>query len=84
MNEGQTCKVPSKKPSKALGWLGIVGVGACGILCCGLAPILFAAGAGFGLSSLLAWGKKYDMLLLGIGVVVVLFGGWWRLRRNRA
>ncbi|GEM45489.1 hypothetical protein [Deinococcus cellulosilyticus] len=83
MNEGPACKVPPHKPGKLLGWLGILGVGACGILCCGLAPVLFAAGAGFGLSSLLAWGRKYDLVLLFIGVVVVLFALWWRSRRQR-
>lgn len=83
MNEGPACKVPTKKPARALGWLAIFGVGACGVLCCGLAPILFAAGAGFGLSSILAWGKKYDLLLLGIGVIVVLFALWWKFRSNR-
>ena len=83
MNEGQTCKVPARKPNKKLGWLAALGIGACGVLCCGLAPILFAAGAGLGLSSLLAWGKKFDVLLLGIGAAVVLFALWWKYLRNR-
>ena len=83
MNEGQACKVPARKPNRKPGWLAIFGLGACGVLCCGLAPILFAAGAGFGLSSILAWGKKYDMLLLGIGGIVVLFALWWKYGRAR-
>lgn len=84
MNEGPSCKVPTRKPSRALRWLTLLGFGACGILCCGLAPILFAAGAGFGLSSMIAWGKKYDLLLLGISGVVVLFALWWKYGRTRA
>lgn len=84
MNEGQTCKVPSKKPGKKVGFWAALGIGACGILCCGLAPILFAAGAGFGLSSILAWGQKFDVLLMGMGAAVILFGLWWKYGRNRA
>lgn len=83
MNEGQACNVPPLKPHRKPGWLAALGIGACGILCCGLAPFLLTAGAGFGLGSILTWGKKYHVLLLTIGVTVVLLGLWWKYRRHR-
>lgn len=81
MNEGASCKIPPKKAPSRKGWW-VVLFGACGVLCCGLAPLLLTTGAGLGLGGLLAWGSKFEGWILAAALLTVLLGVWFRWKRN--